>query len=64
MTDSVRKGLLDKILFYGKDLYIQSQSLESHTERRRSIEDRRRLPTYIAKDRRSGVADRRNTKKR
>lgn len=63
MTDSVRQMLLDKISLYGKDLYVQSQALETRNERRRSIEDRRRLHTYIAKDRRSGIADRRNTKK-
>lgn len=58
-SDNVRKLLLKKISLYGKDLYIQSQSKETLTERRRSAEDRRRLYTYIAKDRRSGIAERR-----
>jgi len=59
MADNVKKMLPDKISQYSKDLYIQSQSKEIPTERRRSIEDRRKLYTYLAKDRRSGIADRR-----
>ena len=59
MTDHVRKMLLKKISLYS----IQSQSKEPSIERRNSIEDRRRLYTYIAKDRRSGIADRRKNLK-
>ena len=33
------------------------------TERRISFNDRRRLNTFIANDKRSGIADRRKTKK-
>ena len=64
MSDNVRKMLLEKISLYSKDLYVQSQSEEALTERRRRIEDRRSLFTYIAKDRRSGIADRRKYPKK
>jgi hypothetical protein len=47
--------LLEKISLDSKDLYIQSQSKEALTERRQRIEDRRRLHTYVAKDRRNGI---------
>jgi hypothetical protein len=59
MTDHVRKMLLKKISLYG----VQSQFKESSIERRKRIEDRRRLFTFIAKDRRSGIADRRKNLK-
>jgi len=47
--------LLEKISLDSKDLYIQNKSNEALTERRLRIEDRRRLHTYVAKDRRSGI---------
>lgn len=54
-SDRVRKMLLEKISLDSKDLYIQSKSKEALTERRQRVEDRRRLHTYVAKDRRSGI---------
>jgi hypothetical protein len=33
-------------------------------DRRRSIEDRRKLQTYLAQDRRSGIADRRRKRRK
>ncbi len=54
-SDRVRKMLLEKISLDSKDLYIQSKSKEALTERQQRIEDRRRLHTYVAKDRRSGI---------
>ena len=33
------------------------------TEKRRAAKDRRKINTYIANDRRSGIADRRKSKK-
>jgi hypothetical protein len=63
MADYVNKTLLEKISFYSKYPFAESQSPETSTERRRNIVDRRRLHTYIAKDRRSGIADRRKHQK-
>ena len=51
----VRKMLLERISLDRKDLYIQSKSKETLTERRQPIEDRRRQHTYVAKDRISGI---------
>ena len=62
-ADNVKKMLLERISLDSKDLYILNQSKETLTERRRSTEDRRRLYTYIAKERRSGIAERRKRKK-
>ena len=54
-SDRARKMLLEKISLDTKDFYIQSKSKEALTERQQRIEDRRRLHTYVAKDRRSGI---------
>jgi hypothetical protein len=64
MADYVNKTLLEKISFFSKPPFIQSQSTETSTERRQGIEDRRKLHTYIAKDRRSGIVDRRKHSKK
>jgi hypothetical protein len=42
-----------------KQLLVKTMLEDRQIERRRNVRDRRRLQTYIANDRRSGVADRR-----
>jgi hypothetical protein len=54
-SDRVRKMLLEKISLDSRDLYIQSKSKKALTGRQQSIEDRHRLHTYVAKDRRGGI---------
>ena len=53
--DRVRKMLLEKISLDSKDLYIQRKFKETFTERRQRIEDKDRMHTYVAKEKRSGI---------
>jgi hypothetical protein len=50
---------LEKLSFYRRALSAPRRANVIAFERRRNAADRRVLPTYLARDRRSGIADRR-----
>jgi hypothetical protein len=59
MIDPEKKPFFDKLASYSKLSDYQSQIVGITYDRRRGNDDRRKLHTFIANDRRSGIADRR-----
>ena len=59
MIDPEKKPFFDKLASYSKLSDYQSQIIGIAYDRRRDSDDRRKLHTFIANDRRSGIADRR-----
>ena len=64
MIDPEKKLFLDKLATYSQLSDIQSKIVGSTSDRRRLKADRRKLRTYIANDRRSGIVDRRKSKQK
>ena len=61
MADTEKKPFFDKLATYSKLSEDQSK-ITGATYDRRVNKDRRKLHTFIANDRRSGIADRRKKK--
>ena len=55
---------LNKRLKEGKKPVVKKPSDAGFVERRSGLADRRKIPTFIANDRRNGVVDRRHKAKR
>jgi hypothetical protein len=59
MADTEKKPFFDKLATYSKLSDDHSNKITGVTYDRRVNKDRRKLHTFIANDRRSGIADRR-----